>query len=128
MQVDEAVDQAQLHIKARVGDEEIGDGRGQVAAAECGGGVDADQAFGGIAQRHRFGAGQAQLLDDAPGPFGKGVAGRCGTHGVGAAGEQAAAHGAFQVVDAPGYGGRGQRVAAGGGRKAAGFQHIEEQA
>ncbi|MCY1419751.1 hypothetical protein D9M71_353470 [compost metagenome] len=128
VQVDEAVDQAQLHVQAWVGHQEIGDGRGQVAAAERGGGVDADQAFGGVAQRHGFGPGQAQFLDDAPGPFGKGIARGRGAHGVGAAGEQTAAHGVFQVVDAPCYRRRGQRVATGGGRKAAGFQHIEEQA
>lgn len=70
MQVDEAVDQAQLHVQARVGHQEVGNRRRQVAAAECGGGIDADQALGRIAQRHRFGAGQAQFFDDAPGPFG----------------------------------------------------------
>ncbi|MCY1441803.1 hypothetical protein D9M71_581390 [compost metagenome] len=42
LQVDKAVDQPQLHVQARVGHQEVGNGRGQVAAAKRGRGVDAD--------------------------------------------------------------------------------------
>ena len=53
---------------------------GQVAAAEGGGGIDADQALGGAAQRHGFGAGQVQLGENAPRALGKGQAGRGDPH------------------------------------------------
>ncbi|MNP20040.1 hypothetical protein D3C76_1125970 [compost metagenome] len=127
VQVDKAVDQAQLHIEPGVGHQKVGDGRSQMAAAERCRRVDADQALRGIAQRHCLGARQAQFFDDAPGPFGKGVACRCRTHGVGAAYEQAAADSIFQGIDAPCHGGWGQWMAAGGGGKATGFQYIQKQ-
>ncbi|MCY1441650.1 hypothetical protein D9M71_579730 [compost metagenome] len=85
LQVDKAVDQAQLHVQAWVGDQEFGDGRCQVAAAERRWGVDADQSFRSAAQRHRLGARQAPFVEDAPGPFGEGQAGRGGLHCMGGA-------------------------------------------
>ena len=128
MQVDETVDQAQLHVQARIGHQEIGDCRRQVTAAKGRWGIDADQAFRGTAQRNGLGAGQAQLFENAPGAFGEGIAGRGGAYGMGAAGEQAATDGALQVVDAPSHGGRGQWMAASRSRKAPALQHIKKQA
>ncbi|MNP09556.1 hypothetical protein D3C76_1016680 [compost metagenome] len=90
--------------------------------------VDTDQAFRSIAQRYRLGARQAQFFDDASGTLGEGLAGGRGPHGMGAAHEQAAAHGVLQAVDAARDRGRRQRMAPGSGRKTAAFEHVEEQA
>jgi hypothetical protein len=50
MQVDEAVDQAQLNIQAWVGHQEISDCRRQMTASERGGRINANQAFRRVAQ------------------------------------------------------------------------------
>ncbi|MND90959.1 hypothetical protein D3C87_1731910 [compost metagenome] len=59
MQVDEAVDQAQLYVQPWVGDQEVGNGGGKVSAPERRWRIDTDQAFGGAAQGNRLGASQA---------------------------------------------------------------------
>ncbi|MNN34051.1 hypothetical protein D3C81_1478360 [compost metagenome] len=127
LQVDEAVDQAQLDVQAGPGDQEFGDGRCQVAAAEGCRRVDADQSLRCAAQRHRLGPGLAQLVEDAPGAFGKGQAGWSGLDCMGAALKQRAAKGSLQGVDAPRHRRGGELLAAGGGREAAAGQYIEEQ-
>ncbi|MCY1398878.1 hypothetical protein D9M71_139210 [compost metagenome] len=101
MQVDEAVDQAQLYIQARVGDQKIGNGRGQVSAPKSGWRIDTDQALWGAAQGNRLSASQAQFFDNAPGAFSEGQP--CGRrpYGMGAAHEQLAAKGCLQAVDSP---------------------------
>ena len=128
LHVDEAVDQVQLHIQARVTGEEVGNRRCQMSATESRWRVNPDQPLGSVAQGHGLGAGQAQFGDDPPGPFGERQTGGRGPDRMGAANEQAAADRTFQAVDPPRHGGRGQRVEAGGGGKAAGFQDIQKQA
>ncbi len=125
LQVDEAADQAQLHVEAGVGLEEVGDRRGQVAAAEGHRRIDTDQALRRGAQGHRFGTGQAQFGDDPPGAVGEGQAGRRGAHRMGGAHQQGAADGAFQGVHPARHGGRGERVLARSGGEAAAIEDIE---
>src|SRR3990167_588644 len=128
VQVDEAVDQAQLYIQPRIGDEKFGNRRCQVAPAEWRWRVDADQALWRAAQRYGLGTGQVQLREDAPGALGKGLSRRGGAYRVGAATEQAAAERALQGIDPSGHGRRGERMAPGGGGEAAAFQYVEKQA
>ena len=45
VQVDETVDKAQLHIETGIGTEKFGQHRRQLASAERGGRIDADQAL-----------------------------------------------------------------------------------
>ncbi|MNI33546.1 hypothetical protein D3C73_875030 [compost metagenome] len=127
LHVDKAVDQVQLYVEAGVEHQKIGNHRRQVSTPECGGGIDADQAFRRAAQGHSFGAGQLQLRHNPPRPFSKGKASGCGAHGMGAANEQLAANSGFQAVDAPCHRRRRQRMTARGRREAASFKDIEKK-
>ncbi|MCY1441771.1 hypothetical protein D9M71_581050 [compost metagenome] len=127
LHVDEAVDQVQLHIEPGVEHQEIGNHRCQVPATKGCRRIDTNQAFRRAAQGHRLGPGQAQFGDDPPCALGKGQSRRRGAYRMRAAQEQLTADRAFQAVDTPCHGRRGQRMTARGGGKTAGFQHVEEQ-
>src|SRR5690606_12295631 len=58
LQVDEAVDQAQLYVETGIGAQEVGNRRGKMTTAEGRGRVDADQTFRCAAQRYRLGPRQ----------------------------------------------------------------------
>ena len=128
LHIHKAVDQVQVHVQPRIHIEEVGDHRRQVPAPKRCRRIHSDQALRRMAQGHRFGPRQLQFTDNPSRPLGKCQPSRGRHHGVGAALEQAAAHGVFQAVDTPRHRRGRQGMAARGGGKAAAFQYIEEQA
>ena len=128
LHIDKAVDQMQVHIQSGVNVQEVGNHRRQVPATERCRCIHANQPFRRMTQGSGLCPCQLQLADNPPCPFGEGQARRGRHHRVGAALEQAAAHRAFQAVDAPRHRRGCQRMATCCGGKAARFQYIQKQA